>query len=77
MCFIQAMHLQSWITCVLRLLKDFPHLSIIHIFCEFNDNADVLSRRGINAEVGSIHYEYCVDGLISSVDRLNIYNFDS
>ena len=61
---------------ILKLLEQFPHLSIFHISRDFNDQADALSRRSIFAEEGSIHFELWVDDHLYIADRLLLYNYN-
>ena len=55
-CSIHALDLRSWLEDTRALLMEFPQTPLIHILCEFNGEADILSRRGYGATEGLIFF---------------------
>ena len=73
LCTIKPLHLGHWLHSVRTLLLDFPKLSLIHIFQEFNSSTDALSMRGISSLEGSIFLDYWIGDTPLREDRMDLY----
>lgn len=63
---LQSLVLSYWIGRVIKLLDEFLRLPCQHIYCEFNSQADLLSKQGIDLAPGSICWkELSNDGIIA------------
>ena len=62
----------DWLGRVRRLMGLFPHLTLQHIYWEFNTQADDLSKQAIGIGVGSITWEEFSDGVLIDYGLLTL-----
>jgi ribonuclease HI len=59
---LQILNLHCWKERIKELVKGFRSLSFTHIFREFNQQEDTLSKRALDLQEGNIFYSQSVDG---------------
>jgi ribonuclease HI len=70
---LQASTIEGWKSKIKELIKPFQAISFEHIYREFNEEADLLSKQELREPEGRITYYQWVNGTEGPMRHLNLY----
>ena len=65
--------LENWMGNVRKLISEFSHITFQHIYRELNDEADRLSKKGIDELDGNISFKELRDEMPVESNRLKFF----
>ena len=70
---LSSLELEGWCRNIRALQDSFAHLEATHVYREYNDKADSLSKEALGLNSGYLHYMEFIEGKCSGRDSFQFY----